>query len=75
MKNLQAEMARYGVNTADIGAILGKSESTIRDKLVGKIRFSIEEAICVRDNLFPSMRIEYLFAGEDQDREIFYSKL
>ena len=37
MKNLLAEMARYGVSRYDIQKLLGCSEATVRNKLSGEL--------------------------------------
>lgn len=65
MKNLSAEMARFGVSNADIQAVLSCSSKTVTNKLNDATEFSISEAIKVRDTLFPGLRIEYLFARTD----------
>lgn len=65
MKNLSAEMARYGVSNADIQALLGCSSKTVTNKLTDSTAFSIGEALKIRDTFFPGLRIEYLFARAD----------
>lgn len=62
MKNLAAEMARFGISNADIQAILSCSSKTVANKLNDTTEFSVGEAIKIRDALFPGLRIEYLFA-------------
>ena len=64
MKNLVAEMARYGVRIADIQNLLNCSERTVRNKLNNERDFTIPEALKIRNTFFPSMSIEYLFATE-----------
>lgn len=66
MNNLKAEMVRYGVSNVDIQRATGLSERTVRDKLNGTTSFSFPEALAIRNQLFPSMRVEYLFATEDE---------
>lgn len=63
MKNLSAEMTRFGVSNADIQSLLSCSDKTVRNKLSDITEFSVSEAIKIRDAFFPGMRIEYLFAG------------
>lgn len=65
MKNLSAEMARFGVSNADIQAVLSCSSKTVINKLNDVTEFSVSEAMAVRDALFPGLRIEYLFARTD----------
>lgn len=67
MRNLSAEMARFGVSNADIQTILCCSSKTVTNKLNDSTEFSISEAIKLRDTLFPGLRLEYLFARTEQD--------
>ncbi len=64
MKNLIAEMARYGVRITDIQNLLNCSERTVRNKLNNERDFTIPEALKIRSTFFPGMSIEYLFATE-----------
>lgn len=68
MKNLSAEMARFGITNSDIQAVLSCSGKTVTNKLNDATEFSVSEAIKVRDTLFPGFRIEYLFAKPDDAR-------
>lgn len=63
MKNLCAEMTRYGVSNNDIQTVLGCSLKTVQNKVSGATKFSVAEAMKIRDQLFPGLRIEYLFAN------------
>lgn len=66
MKNLSAEMNRYGVRNVDIQSVLHCSDKTVTNKLNGVTEFSVNEAMKIRDTFFPSLRIEYLFASDAQ---------
>lgn len=66
MKNLLAEMARSGIRVQDIQNLLGCTERTVRNKMDGKTEFSVNEALKIRNALFPGLRVEYLFADEGQ---------
>lgn len=66
MRNLSAEMARYGVSNMDIQALLGCSQKTVTNKLSDNTAFSVSEAIKIRDTFFPGLRIEYLFAQANE---------
>ena len=66
MKNLIAEMARYGVRIIDIQSLLKCSERTVRNKLNNERDFTIPEALKIRNTFFPGMSIEYLFATEPE---------
>ena len=67
MKNLSAEMARFGVTNSDIRAVLSCSDKTVTNKLGDVTEFSISEAIKIRDTFFPGLRIEYLFARAEPE--------
>lgn len=67
MKNLSAEMTRYGVKNTDIQTLLSCTDRTVRNKLDGVTEFSVKEALRIRDTFFPGMRIAYLFS-EDSDK-------
>lgn len=60
--NLKAEMARYGFNYARVAATVGRSGVWLDAKLRGKGYISIQEALCIRNALFPNLSIEYLFS-------------
>ena len=64
MKNLKAEMARFGVSTSDIQNVLGCSTKTVLNKLNGTTEFTMSEGFKIHDAFFPSMELKYLFAGE-----------
>ena len=64
MRNLLAEMARYGVSNNDIQALLSCTDKTVRNKLNGMTEFSFGEAMKIRDTFFPGIRLEYLFSQE-----------
>ena len=66
MRNLSAEMARYGVTNADIQKLLSCTDKTVRNKIGGMSEFSISEAFKIRDTFFPSLRVEYLFSSADE---------
>ena len=69
MKNLVAEMARYGVRISDIQNLLNCSERTVRNKLNNERDFTIPEALKIRNTFFPGMSIEYLFATEPEGED------
>ena len=65
LQNLRAEMARCGVSTEDIAKAIEKSDRSVRDKLCGKYVFTLPEGVKIRDQFFPGMALEYLFAKSD----------
>ena len=69
LSNLKAEMARSNVSVWDVAMEVGKSYRTISDRIKGKLKFPIDEAIAVRDEFFPGMDLEYLFARDEWAKE------
>lgn len=68
MRNLRAEMERYGISVGDIQKLLECSEKTVRNKLNGETDFTLPEAFRIRNTYFPGYSMEYLFAN-DKDRK------
>lgn len=67
MLNLDAEMARNGVKNSDLGKLLGYSQRTIQHKRKNASAFCVRDAIKIRDEFFPGLRIEYLFADSGEE--------
>ena len=65
LMSLKAEMARNNITTEMVMRSIGKSDKTTRDKINGKSGFLLSEAVKVRNDFFPGMDIEYLFAQAD----------
>lgn len=66
LNNLRAELARKGLEVSAITDVVGKTDRSNRDKIRGISTFSITDAIKIRDNLFPGMSLEYLFARDEE---------
>lgn len=64
MRNLRAEMERYGVTVANIQKILGCSEKTVRNKINGETDFTLPEAFKIKNEFFKGYTLEYLFATD-----------
>lgn len=64
--NLKAEMVRNGISTEMIRAVINKTDKTTRDKINGKSDLYLSEAVKIRDELFPGMSLEYLFAPAEK---------
>jgi hypothetical protein len=69
MQNLQAEMLRHAVKIPDIMQSIKCSEKTARNKVNGITDFSYPEAKRIHDDFFPTLRMEYLFATDDNGRQ------
>lgn len=59
--NLDAEMARTKTTKSDIAKLLKVRYATVLDKLNGKSRFSVDEALLIKRTFFPNVKFEYLF--------------
>ena len=62
LDNLRAEMTRHGITASDIARVVGKTDRSIRDKISEKRDFTLPESAAIRDELFPGLSLEYLFA-------------
>lgn len=59
--NLINEMKKRGITFHEIAFLLGKEDSAITAKAEGKTDWMYEEAVAVRNALFPDCELEYLF--------------
>lgn len=60
-RNLEAELARKNITRAQLAEILGINVSTVSEKMTKPGRLKIDEAITIRDALFPDLKLDYLF--------------
>ena len=64
--NLKAEMARANLGIKDLMVVTGKSRPGVSNNLNGRGKFSIDESLAIRNNLFPDLSIDYLFASDEE---------
>ncbi|MCR8658950.1 XRE family transcriptional regulator [Paenibacillus endoradicis] len=69
-RNLEAEMARNGVNKGDFAKFLGVRYATVIDKTKGRNRFYLDEASKIQRHFFPNCTIEYLFEQDNHNTPI-----
>lgn len=62
---LRAEMVRHGVSKDDIAKLLGQNEKTTRNRLSGKLDFTVWEMKKIKDKFFPKLTVDYLFYDEE----------
>lgn len=62
--NLEAEMARMGIQRKDLAEKLGVRPATISDKINGKFPFTLDEVVAIKKSFFPNLSLEYLFSNE-----------
>ena len=59
-QNLKAEMRRIGVTQGDIADFLSMSTNNVSLKINGKVPFTVDEFIGIRDRFFPEVTLDYL---------------
>lgn len=65
--NLKAEMARDNIGIKDLMEVTGKSRPAVSNNLNGRGKFSVEDSLKIRNNLFPKLSIDYLFGSEREN--------
>lgn len=56
--NLEAELARRGLNYKDVAEVIGKTLRTSTNKLNGATPFTIAECLAIKDNLMPDIKMD-----------------
>ena len=64
-KNLHFAMKQKNITTTQLAELLGVRIATVSDKINGKSRFYVEEALRIKKVFFPEYEIEYLFELND----------
>ena len=60
--NLKAEMIRKSMTSGDLAKLIDVTQATMSQKINGKAKFSLDEAIAIKNALGVDMEIEELFA-------------
>lgn len=68
--NLQIEMENCDVSEAAVAVAANRSIRTIQNWFDGIGEPTYSQALAIRNDLFPSMEIEYLFAGETMGKSL-----
>jgi len=68
--NLLAEIEKRGLSKKEVATISKIPYTTLLDRLNGRHIFTLEEAIKIRDLMFPGMNIEYLFATDKEEEVV-----
>ena len=63
-RNLDAEMARYGITNKMMAEAIGKSSESIDKKRSGRIDWKLSEILAVKKTFFPDLSLNYLFERE-----------
>lgn len=62
--NLISEMTKKGISAHEIAFLLGKEDEAIVSKMQGTSEWFYDEAVAIRDTLFPEYELGYLFREE-----------
>lgn len=66
--NLKGEMAKKNITNESIANLLGIHRNSVYNKINGESKFSIDEALAIRNAFFPNYDVDTLF-GEDKGGE------
>ncbi|WP_424236414.1 helix-turn-helix domain-containing protein [Bhargavaea ginsengi] len=69
-KNLLSEIKNKGFTQAEVAKAAGMAESSLSQCLSGRMRFKLDQAIAIRDELFPGMNLDYLFMTEKREEAV-----
>ena len=61
---LEAKITEYGIKKKDIANAIGITPRALSLKLTGKVKFSLDEALAIKQKFFPTVPIEKLFEHE-----------
>lgn len=62
--NLRAEMARKNINGKHLASVLNISHDSVGNKMNGRTEFTRLEMFRIKQELFPNLSIDYLFATD-----------
>lgn len=65
-KNLEAEMTRKGISKKKLAKQLKIPYTTLLDKFNGDSRFWFDEALQIKEEVFPDLSVEYLFEAQEK---------
>lgn len=66
--NLKGEMAKKNITNESIANLLGIHRNSVYNKINGESKFSIDEALAIRNAFFPNYDVDTLF-GEGKGGE------
>ena len=68
--NLDAEMARKKITRGMLTEKINKTATTLSLKLNGKAPLTLAECVEIKNAVSPESTVDYLFATEDDGREV-----
>ena len=60
-KELEAQIAYRGISKKQLAADINMKYSTFLDKMSGRSKFTLDEAVCIKEYLQEDIAIEELF--------------
>ena len=63
--NLKGEMAKRSIKIEDIANVLQIHRNSASNKINGDTAFSIDEAVKVKEALFPELSLKFLFEKQE----------
>lgn len=70
MLNVRKVLLSKGVSTLAVAKLLGVTEKTAYNKIMGNSEFYFSEAVKITDNFLPEYSLRYLFSeAEAEDHE------
>lgn len=67
-ENLKKALEDKKITNKAVCQLLGISEKTLYNKIMGETEFTVQEAMMIVENLLPEYRFKYLF-GENARRQ------
>ena len=65
--NLRAEIARQNLSVAGLARLIGMKQTTMADKYHGRSKFSLDDALAIKEALGLDMSLEELFQTDEED--------
>lgn len=66
LRNLMAEMTRYGIFNKDIAKTIGTTDKSVSNKILCKTEFTRKEMVEIKKKYFPDFTLDYLFELNDK---------
>ncbi len=66
--NLSAELRRYGITQEEMAKRIGRKPETVSRWMNGKNSMPVGECFRIKESLFPTLSVDYLFASEPIQR-------
>jgi len=62
--NLSAELKRFNISQEELATRIGSTPETVSRWMNGKNKMPVDACFRIKETLFPTMSIDYLFASE-----------